>query len=295
MKTCIYQIFYSTQTRRLVDTAFTPLDNTNNERPDWREYWPMRQRLLAEGLQQDCCYGFFSPRFFQKTQLHGKDVKTWLATVDADVVSFSPFFMESAFDWNALIQGDRHHDGLLDLFMQMAPELGVDPERVNQPMSFRESIFSNYFVARPAFWQRWLEWGETVFRIAEDTRHPLSARLNAMTPYDGNLLPMKIFVVERLVTLLLLSEPQWRVRSYFPFESTGPSQDSQGGGAADLTRNQAALLLNDIMALDSLKRCYQLDPNIRYLDAYKGLRTASLQRRARQIFADAGRAHVRRA
>ena len=39
------------------------LDNLRNERPDWREYWPIRRFLLEGTPDPDAFYGFFSPRF----------------------------------------------------------------------------------------------------------------------------------------------------------------------------------------------------------------------------------------
>ena len=38
-KIFIYQIYYSKETRSKLDPGFIPLDNTENQRPDWREFW----------------------------------------------------------------------------------------------------------------------------------------------------------------------------------------------------------------------------------------------------------------
>jgi hypothetical protein len=67
--TRICQIFYDQKTRDALDPGCIPLDNLANERPDWREYWPMREFLLGETLVEDRYYGFFSPKFGQKTNL----------------------------------------------------------------------------------------------------------------------------------------------------------------------------------------------------------------------------------
>ena len=42
----IYQIYYSEKTREILDPSFIPLDNTQNNRADWWEYWPIRNFLL---------------------------------------------------------------------------------------------------------------------------------------------------------------------------------------------------------------------------------------------------------
>ena len=49
----IHQIYYSPETRAQLDAGFTPLDNLANERPDWREYWPIRNHLLRNALADD--------------------------------------------------------------------------------------------------------------------------------------------------------------------------------------------------------------------------------------------------
>ena len=44
----LHQIFYDEKTRGEVGAGFLPLDNCTNERPDWREYWPMRNFLMQK-------------------------------------------------------------------------------------------------------------------------------------------------------------------------------------------------------------------------------------------------------
>jgi len=94
MKTKIYQIFYNEETKKTHDAGFLPLDNTENQRPDWREYWPIRNYLLNELLDEDALYGFFSPKFKAKTGLSSEECFYFIKSQpwDIDVVSFSPFF-----------------------------------------------------------------------------------------------------------------------------------------------------------------------------------------------------------
>lgn len=93
----IRQIFYSEATRQKLDPGFIPLDNCS-QRPDWREYWPIRSFLQQQTLDENTLYGFFSPKFAQKTTLTSAAVLQFLATVphDVDVVGFSPFFDQGA-------------------------------------------------------------------------------------------------------------------------------------------------------------------------------------------------------
>jgi hypothetical protein len=85
------QIFYNDATRAALDPEFEPLDNTNSERPDWYEYWPMRRFFSQNTLDPETYYGFLSPKFHIKTGLSGRQVKDFVASNDnADVVTFSP-------------------------------------------------------------------------------------------------------------------------------------------------------------------------------------------------------------
>ena len=96
----VYQIYYSEGTKAQNDMGFIQLDNLLNVRPDWREYWPIRQFLLSVKLEDDTRYGFFSPKFREKTGLEASDVMNFIENDDSDVVIFSPYFVQSALFFN---------------------------------------------------------------------------------------------------------------------------------------------------------------------------------------------------
>src|SRR5437773_6522768 len=86
-----FQIFYNDATKASLDPDFEPLDNSANERPDWYEYWPMRSYFSANALDESAYYGFFSPLFFRKTQLSGKQVMAFASQAgEVDAITFSP-------------------------------------------------------------------------------------------------------------------------------------------------------------------------------------------------------------
>jgi hypothetical protein len=105
-----FQIFYDEKTRASLDRDFEPLDNTDSERADWYEYWPIRNWLSRNELNESSYYGFLSPRFGEKTRLSGAQVKEFVRTAgDPDVVTFSPvpchaasnFFLAKRAFWEA--------------------------------------------------------------------------------------------------------------------------------------------------------------------------------------------------
>jgi len=93
MKAFLYHIAYSTETLDAIEDGYLLLDNTENERPDWYEYWPIRKFFQqSPTLDESAYYGFFSPRFRDKTRLSYSDVVAFIESCDdwTDVFLFSP-------------------------------------------------------------------------------------------------------------------------------------------------------------------------------------------------------------
>jgi hypothetical protein len=218
-----FQIFYSEATRAALDPDFEPLDNSANERPDWYEYWPMRRFFATAELEESTYYGFFSPRFFGKTRLNGRQVLAFAGEAgEADLVSFSPHPCHSACFFNVFEQGENFFPGFRAVATEILREL--NPEfRLDQLCNdSRNTVFCNYFVARPRFWREWNGVFARVFGLAEQRGSRLFDLLNRPIRYakddSGEEKPaqMKIMFMER-VPSLLLSSRAFRVRNYAPF------------------------------------------------------------------------------
>lgn len=262
----IHQIYYSAATRDQLDPGFIPLDNLANERPDWREYWPIRRHLLAHPPQGDDFTGFFSPKFGEKTGLRSADVRAFVASqpADTDVILFSPFFDQIAVYWSIFEHGMNHHPGIFETFKLAAAELvpGVPLEGITTDS--RNTVFSNFFVARPAFWKAWLEKNETLFSIAEAGEGGLAARLNASVKYAEQELPAKVFMMERVATLLLATDPKWRVQVRDPML-----------GYIDPLFQKYRL---ELICMDALKIASTARNAAEYRKAYRFLRDQIVQR-----------------
>lgn len=102
----VRQIFHNEETRAQLDPGFLPLDNAPNLRPDWSEYWPIRQFVRSNSFFRDAGYGFFSPKFAAKTRLPAADIATGTAAIDR-----SPS-LRLEFDGHVIraigVDGDRH-------------------------------------------------------------------------------------------------------------------------------------------------------------------------------------------
>lgn len=219
----LFHIVYNEQTRDSMPDGYQMLDNMAHERDDWREYWPIRQYLLraieTETLDEDAWYGFFSPRFVEKTGLSPAHVTQFIrkARPDVDVATFSPQPDMGAFFLNIFEQEELFQPGFIAAAEAFFAHIGVPVKLAALVMDSRQIVFSNYFVARPAFWRAWLEVNEALFAVCEGPATELQQALTYMTNYPGSV-PRKVFLMERVASLLLTLNPQWNVAAYNTFD-----------------------------------------------------------------------------
>jgi hypothetical protein len=258
--THLYQIFYSEQTRSALDSDFIPLDNSPNARPDWREYWPIRNFLLNNTLIEGDFYSFFSPRFKDKTRLSGAQVKAFILETgeEPDVVIFSPMWDMSGLFQNVFEQAEIADPGMGDamsaFFRKISPDFSFDPWVTDS----RNTIFCNYFAAKPSFWRPWLNICEKLFDLSERGEGEIARKVNAPSNYGGGV-QRKVFVMERIATFLLTTENRWKAKVSNPFRfSASPSKISRFHLEAVLS--------------DALKVAYTVQPFAEYRDAFAFLR-----------------------
>jgi len=215
-----YQIAYSQETFEAVGPGWLPLDYRTNDRPDWQEYWPIRRYLLNETLREGEYYGFFSPRFTEKTGLDARHLTQYMAQLgdDVDVVLFSPQPDMGAFFLNVFEQNELFDPGFTQSAQALCAMAGLSVDLGQLVMDSRHIVFSNYFMARPAFWRRWLSLCEVLFDACEN--RPQQAReagfLTRTSYRDG--IERKVFLLERLASLLLVAESAWKVHAFDTFK-----------------------------------------------------------------------------
>jgi hypothetical protein len=268
----LYQIYYSEQSRSQLDPGFIPLDNAANERPDWREYWPIR-RFLRESrdLDPDTYYGFFSPKFGQKTGLDAAAARAFIEQhgAGADVIAFSPYFDQIAFPLSILEQAIGAHGECLEALQQCATLIAPGFQIARSVTTTGNTIYCNFFAAKPGFWSEWLQQCERIFQLAEESLTPLGIELNRPVTHGAGTAPLKVFVIERVATLLLWAQRRWGVKAYDP-------------ASMPLSPANVAKLLSiaDFSILDALKIAYDRTGFERLLSMYAQLRGRVLQRPA---------------
>jgi hypothetical protein len=253
-----YQILNHYTSRQDLDPGFDVLDNSTNERPDWYEYWPIRRFLLTEALDENAFYGFLSPKFKLKTNLSAADVVNFVQGCDAgtDVALFSPSIHNSAFYLNVFEHGDAEHPGLMRIAQDFFARINTSQPPQSLISDSRNTVHSNYFIAKPRFWRAWLKITEQLFAIAETAQDPLGVQLRTATQYRGRRdVQMKIFLMERVATWILLTDPSFAPRARDAF----------------VARSRIYKLPVAIIC-DALKIAYSTQGRRQYLDVFLLLR-----------------------
>ncbi len=255
----LFTIGYSEETNAQAIGGTERLDNLANERPDWREYWAIRRYLLENELQEHAYYGFFSPKFVEKTGLDGNGVRKFLLETGtpADVFTFSPQADMGAFFLNTFEQAEAFDPGFMASTRQLAAELSIGADIGSLVMDARQVVFSNYFVANKKFWNRWLEIGERIFSICEKNTSALAQDLNRGTTYPGAV-PRKVFLIERIASLMLTTE-SWTSAPYSTFNCAWSALPT-------------SRFHDEAITSDALKLAFNVTRDNNYIQAFSRLR-----------------------
>jgi len=215
----IYIISYKSDLKDSLKGDFLILDNTDNERPEWREYWPIRNYLLNNSLDDNSYYAFFSPRFEEKTGISYQELMDIIKPKYGmyDAMTFSHQFDIGAFFQNVFYGGELMSPGFIDCAQRVFDRSNMKLSVGELVMDSRVTIFSNYVVAKPKYWKEWLRIGEMFFSIAESNfrNDKLKDELNRSTTYQG--LPRKTFMCEAMAGLVLKLNPDFKTYRHDSF------------------------------------------------------------------------------
>ena len=261
MKICIYQIYYNNETQKKILPGFIPLDNTKNLRPDWFEFWVILNFLRNNVLDDDAWYGFLSPKFYDKTGFNSDYVIKAFENYGAlgNVALFSPGWDQLAYFLNVFEQGDVWHPGLMAASQDFVNKYQLEINLNTLVSDTSSSVFSNYIIAKKAFWIQWRKIAEQFFEYVEN-----NPQYQITTTYGSieNKFPMKTFIQERLATLILSTNT---------FKVLSPDQSFN---APIFTR----LFPDDIktrrllQACDLMKTKYRESKDEKYLEMYWRIR-----------------------
>lgn len=253
----LFHIAYSQQTLGMLQPGFKMLDNLANPRPDWYESWPIRSFLMHQPLEEDAYYGFFSPKFFLKTGLDANTLKSTIAASDPDTQAYfvCPQAEVGAVFINPVHGSEFTDPGAMATVQAVLDQAGFGLDVASQVIDSTHLVYSNYVIAKPAYWRRWLSLVETVYEIAEyQTGSTLQAELTHPTRYDGGV-QRKVFLIECLASLIF-------IRDQMKIQSIPVNDKLSAQGVLYPYREQA-------LVCDALKIAYNTTRDPRYMQSFE--------------------------
>jgi len=214
----IYQIYYTKETQSKLDRGFIPLDNIENKRPDWREYWCIKNFFTKNKIIDDDFYGFFSPKLFERTGLLSDDIYDFINQNEEniDIFLFNPIKKSSFVFFNVIDQAtDKHDSKTFDIFKKIFFIISKNKLNVFDLVNHSNStVYCNYFVAKGSFWKKWLEINNFLFNDLELQQSIFRDDLTKKVNYANTKVELKVFIMERVTSIILACIPDIKRSSY---------------------------------------------------------------------------------
>lgn len=205
MKTKIFQICFEESQLDKVDFRLTPFDNTENAKPELREYHNF-VKIMNDGLADHLdAWGVFGPRWNEKLKV-SSDVlfKEIEDNPLEDVYIFNHARIHDALFFNVWDQGEYYHKGLKDVAKHILQKLDYDVGILDSLMSSHNTCYCSYFVGKQHFWVDYLDFLEKVIKELDNLPKELYAVFNQSANYardkNLNLFP---FLVERMFSTFI--------------------------------------------------------------------------------------------
>lgn len=166
--TKIFQIYYQKDQLNQLDPDLIPCDNTDNLRPELRE-WHVWDRDHEARQQDDCeLYGYLSWRYQEKLGLSARKILDWIAAHPGyDVYLINPCILNEAVFINSWEQGDIWHPNISEIGNLFLRKIGYEDYDVKTVVIDRNSnTYANYFVATKKFWQEFMQFTKAMFEQA---------------------------------------------------------------------------------------------------------------------------------
>ena len=262
----LFHIGYSIETMELLQPGFTFLDNLANQRPDWFESWPIRNYLKNNKLDENDYYGFFSPRFLLKTGRSSSELRHFISTDDEDIEAYfiCPQAEVGAFFLNPVYGMDFSDPGALDTTQKVMDKAGFKVDISLQLVDSSQLAYSNYVIAKPSYWRKWLELVDCAYLYADTNEDPvLKQSLNHPTQYNGGV-QRKVFLIE-CIPSILFNSLNLKVKS-IPI-----NQETAGRGVLHYAIEQA----NEC---DNFKKEFKKSGDLKYLQEFQKKADSVLQK-----------------
>ena len=203
----VFQIYYKPELKVHLDPVFEPLDNTDNPRPELRE-WDVWNREHEKRMASDLDYwGYVSWKFKEKTGLTGEQVISFiLSNPGQEAYLLNPCIVNEALFANSWEQGDIHHPNISDIGNSFLKKIGYGDVDVKSMLLDRNAtVFANYIVGSRKFWEKFMDFSRKLFTEADkdpEFKHQVFGEGLSQYAHDKTL-PNFTFLIERLIPTFL--------------------------------------------------------------------------------------------
>ncbi|MCX7143133.1 MAG: hypothetical protein NT123_19150 [Proteobacteria bacterium] len=206
----VFQIFYDAQQRPLLDPAFEPYDNRGYLHP-LLEFNVFRKLARTPQAKNARLWGALSWKFQQKTGISGMEL---LRLIDAnpgyDVYYCNPHPDTESLYPNLWMQGETSHPNFLLLCTEFFQAAGLPTGVLGEIQPSNAFASTNYFIATPKFWERYLAFVEGAIARAEGRLSPTARKMLYSDAADQRAMHARAsympHIVERLFSLFLALE-----------------------------------------------------------------------------------------
>lgn len=210
--TRLFQICYKKEQLSNADPLCTVYDNTDNLRPDLREWWSWNKIHNSKLVEDVDYWGAVSFKFNEKTKIRAYDfLKFFKYNSGYEVYSICPSWLNGQFNnFNVWNDGDRYHPNLSQLANDILNKLGydIDVRKLNMSVYF----FCNFFIASKNFWNEYMKLIDSVFELCsrDSDLNTRLFKIGLSNYYQDPTAPMFPFFIERLTpTYILLKNYKW--------------------------------------------------------------------------------------
>ena len=201
----IFQIYYESWQRDLLDPSFAALDNSGLK-SELEEFLVLERLAKSEHVKGAKLWGALSWRFTERTGMKSAD---WVAAIQAnrgkDVYFCDPAPVNEALYHNLWLQGEIAHPHFLEVCIAFFKATKLPLETLSAIVPGEQYATANYFVGTPRFWELYLPWVTELFKVANKNMPPKERDLMhakaAEGPHKGmSLMP---FILERLFPIFM--------------------------------------------------------------------------------------------
>jgi hypothetical protein len=246
------------------------MDNTDNPRPELREWdkWNREhENILAQNLDY---WGFVSWKFKEKMNLTGRQVLDWInINPGYDVYLLNPCIVNEAIFRNSWDQGELYHKGIAEIATTYFNKIGMEDfnNLLTQDNIYdrNSTVYANYFVASREFWVDFMQFSRNIHKEAEldpDFKQKVFGEGLSNYAHDKSL-PMFTFLIERLIPTFIIAR-KYKSLGFLHDQTTLPEKYQP--------------VINEIMILSDLKVMFNLYQDMRLQGMYQYFRTKLLEK-----------------